>query len=108
MRHFLKKYLTAVVLLLVIVGQSAVPQLVYAQVSGPATPTIDLANLTNEGRKELLGTIGEVLKNTALLGVRNMLSAFFGKLAYDSAVWISSTGTGQQGLVYDQPVGEYF
>lgn len=101
-----KKYIAAAFLIVVIVAQTVVPHPVSAQAGG-GVPVIDIANLTNEGRQEVMAKIGEVLKNTLLLGIRNALSAFLGKLAYDSAVWIASAGTGQQGLIFDKPPGEY-
>ena len=54
-----------------------------------------------------LDKVLEVLKNAALIGVKNAMSAFLGKLAYDAAVYVASAGTGQESLVYDQPIGEY-
>lgn len=104
MSHLYRKLLSGSFLLIIVIGMVVRPLPVQAQ----GIPVIDITNLTREQAKDIGLKIVDVLKNTALLGIRNTLNAFLGKLAYDSAVWVASTGTGQQGLVYDKPPLEYF
>ncbi|MBI4407332.1 MAG: VWA domain-containing protein [Candidatus Kerfeldbacteria bacterium] len=103
MQRFQRKLISALCLLTLMASIVATPLAARAQ----GIPVIDITNLTQQTSKQVFDTIGEVLKNAALVGIKNAMSAFLGKLAYDAAVFVASSGTGQQSLVYDQSVGDY-
>lgn len=75
--------------------------------SAQGIPVIDVTALTQMTSQQISDKILDVLKTAALVGVKNAMSAFLGKLAYDAAVYVASAGTGQESLVYDQPIGDY-
>lgn len=94
------KLIILLCLFTVVFGVVAAPKAVQAI---PVEKTLDLPGTVKIGVDKIL----EVLKNAALIGVKNALSAFLGKISYDAAVYIASGGTGQDALVYDKSFGDY-
>lgn len=79
------------------------PTKMYAQ----GAPVIDAAKISQDTAKTIWEKIGKVLGNVAAASTRNVINATLGKLAYDSATWLASAGTGQQSLVFSKSPGEY-
>lgn len=75
-----------------------------------ALPTVETESFP-ERISRILNTIKDKAKDTldrALkIAYKNSLRVFLGKLAEDTAIWISTAGTGQKPLFLDDP-GKYF
>ncbi len=99
----LHRQLISTVCLLAVLFSAVVAKPAMAQ----GIPVIDVTALTQMTGQQISDKILEVLKTAALVGVKNAMSAFLGKLAYDAAVYVASAGTGQESLVYPDSIGEY-
>ncbi|EKD79110.1 MAG: hypothetical protein ACD_41C00167G0004, partial [uncultured bacterium] len=100
MKNIHYKFIALLCLFTVVFGVIISPRVVQA------IPTEETVSVPGAA-KIIADKIGEVLKNAASVAIKNLLSAFLGKLSYDAAVFLASGGQGQDSLVYDKPVGDY-
>lgn len=84
----------------------AVPT-VRAQFAGPAIIIQDIPRQTSEVKQTITDRLKSLLDRSIKIAYKNSLRVFLGKLAEDTAIWVSSAGTGQKPLFLDDP-GQYF
>ena len=100
-----KKIVFTLILMVLVVAPGAA--LFYPQEAEAQFVVSDPTNLGNN-IAQFFKNMGLKLKKTmGAVAFKNALSAFFSKLAYDAAMWVSTGGTGQQSLVYTQSFGDY-
>lgn len=78
------------------------PKRSLAQIVPTISPDV-IAFLTGDKVKS---TLAKSLEDAAYALVRNVLNTVLGKIAYDTATYIATGGSGQEPLIWNQPVGQ--
>jgi len=99
--------LTAVFVAVDIFGAFVLVQPARAQIGGPTTIVADIPRKVSEVKKDVTLGIKETLTISAMGALMNGLSYFTRKLAYDTANYVASGGSGQSALVFKQGISEY-
>lgn len=101
---------TAIVITVIVIGVALYGLLsptAQAQFGGPIVIIQDIPRQTAEVKQSITDRLKGLLDRSIKIAYKNSLRVFLGKLAEDTAIWVSSAGTGQKPLFLDDP-GKYF
>jgi len=68
----------------------------------------DPTKLAWDSAEKILNSLGIVLMEVGSVAIVNSINYFFQKIAYDTAVWVASGGSGQKPLFDGKSAGDYF